>query len=83
MLAASAIASANSLTALLPLAVETVRIAFRTGLYVGEVADRLERGQDTSEAWSTTVATSDKQGAEVALDEYNQAHVRLVVLPSD
>ena len=77
LIAASAIASAKSLTALLPLAVEAVRIAFRTGLYVGDVAERLEGSHDACKSWSTVVATSEKSAAEEAINKFNEVHVCL------
>ena len=78
LIAASAIASADSLTALLPIAVEAVRIAFRTGLYIGDVAEHLEGPHDACKSWSSIVATSDKRAAEDAIDRFNQAHVKLI-----
>ena len=79
-IAASAIASATSLTTLLPLAVEAVRIAFRTGLYVGDVAERLEGPHYACKSWSTIIATSDKGAAENTIEQFNQAHVRQLSL---
>ena len=79
-IAASAIASASSLTTLLPLAVEAVRIAFRTGLYIGDVAERLDGPQYAFRSWSTIIATSDKKTAENVVERYNQAHVNIVSL---
>lgn len=73
LIAASAVASADSLTALLPLAVEAVRIAFRTGTHVGQVAQQLEceRGQNS---WSTIVA-ADAEAAEAALFVFHEENV--------
>ena len=75
LIAASAIASADSLTTLLPLAIEAVRVAFRIGSYVGDVAERLGGPHDVLENWSTIVAVSDKQAAENAVNEYNKEYV--------
>ncbi|KIX09737.1 uncharacterized protein Z518_00818 [Rhinocladiella mackenziei CBS 650.93] len=70
LLAASAVASADSLTALLPLAVESVRIAFRAGAHVGRVADQIEC--DTKpQSWSTIVA-ADEKSAQAALDAFHK-----------
>jgi Starter unit:ACP transacylase in aflatoxin biosynthesis len=67
------VASADSLTALIPLAVEAVRIAFRTGAHVGRVAQQLEC--DTQQkSWSTIVA-ADASVVEVALSEFHEANV--------
>ncbi|KIV92850.1 hypothetical protein PV10_04114 [Exophiala mesophila] len=70
LLAAVAIASADSLTALIPLAVETVRIAFRAGAHVGKVALQIE-GDSKSQSWSTIVA-ADEKSAQAALDQFHQ-----------
>lgn len=64
---------------------EAVRIAFRTGLHVGAVAERLEGPPDACESWSTIVATADKTAAEDAIDSFNQSYVSLplsIVRPS-
>lgn len=82
LIAASAIASAGSLTTLLPLAVEAVRIAFRIGSYVGDVAQRVGGPHDVLESWSTIVAVSDMKAAEAALDDYNQEYVSVFTLSS-
>lgn len=78
MIAASAVAPADSLITLLPLAVEAVRIAFRTGSFVSDVAGRLVRLSDALDSWSTVVAVTDKEAAETALKEWNQIHVKYI-----
>ena len=75
---ATAVASADSLTALIPLAIEAVRIAFRTGAHVGKVAQQIE-GDTRSLSWSTIVAADDKS-AQAALDEFHKARY---TVPSD
>lgn len=62
-------ANADSLTALLPLAIEAVRIAFRAGAHVGKVAQQLEVDSG-SKSWSTIVA-SDEKSAQAALDSFH------------
>ena len=79
LLAASAVASVDSLIALLPVAVETVRIAFRTGAHVADVADRLDVSSDANESWSTIFAVDDVEAAEKALDLFHQQYVRFFV----
>jgi Starter unit:ACP transacylase in aflatoxin biosynthesis len=74
LIAASAVASADSLTALIPLAVEAVRIAFRTGAHVGRVAQQLEC-ETGRQSWSTLVA-ADATAVEAALDKFHQDNVR-------
>ena len=75
LIAAAAVASADSLITLLPLAVEAVKIAFRMGAFVSEVAGRLAGLPETSDSWSTVVAVTDKEAAEIALENWNQTHV--------
>ena len=75
LIAASAVASADSLIALLPLAVEAVKIAFRMGAFVSDVAGRLAGLPETSESWSTVVAVTDTEAAEIAVGKWNQTHV--------
>lgn len=75
LLAASAVASVDSLIALLPVAVETVRIAFRTGAHVAHVAERLEILSHTNESWSTVFAVADAYSAEEALNNFHQENV--------
>ncbi|KIW13453.1 hypothetical protein PV08_08641 [Exophiala spinifera] len=70
LIAASAVASADSLTALLPLAVESVRIAFRAGAHVGKVAEQIE-GDSKTGSWSTIVA-ADEKSAQAALDAFHK-----------
>ena len=82
LIAASAVASADSLITLLPLAVEAVRIAFRTGAFVSDVADRIAGRPETSESWSTVVAVTDKEAAEIAIRKWNQTNVKSYLFQS-
>ncbi|OAP61532.1 hypothetical protein AYL99_03735 [Fonsecaea erecta] len=70
LIAAAAVASSDSLTALLPLAVEAVRIAFRAGAQVGKVADQIEC-DSKPQSWSTIVA-ADEKSAQAALDAFHK-----------
>lgn len=79
LLAASAVASVDSLIALLPVTVETVRIAFRTGAHVADVAKRLDLST-TPESWSTIVAVADADAADKALNNLHQEQVRVTSL---
>ena len=71
MISASAIASADSLSALLPLAVEAVRVAFRLGAHVAGIAERLEEKRDYQDSWSTILAVADRASAETALQRFH------------
>ena len=52
MFAAAAIASTPSLSALVPVAVQVVLMAFRTGSYVHKLGERLCPAQEQSESWT-------------------------------
>ncbi|KAF2086231.1 polyketide synthase [Saccharata proteae CBS 121410] len=70
-LAASAVASSKSPSDLLPLAIETVRIAFRTGVCVGNAKEALEQFEDAPQAWSTIVTGMSEQNAKTALLDFH------------
>ncbi|GME35517.1 Polyketide synthase [Neofusicoccum parvum] len=71
LLAASAVASAKTLSDLLPLGVEAVRIAFRTGAVVGNVKEALEHAEE-AQSWSTIVAGISEESAKTALADFHQ-----------
>ncbi|KAK4452398.1 PaPKS1 melanin biosynthesis polyketide synthase encoded by the PaPKS1 protein [Podospora aff. communis PSN243] len=52
LFAASAIASTPSLSTLVPVAVQVVLMAFRTGSYVHKLAERLNPSVEQSESWT-------------------------------
>ncbi|CAA9962122.1 Polyketide synthase PKS1 [Pyrenophora teres f. maculata] len=72
LLAGSVVASARSLSELLPLATEAVRIAFRAGTCVGAAKEALEQASSTKETWSTIVTNISESSAKVAIDEFHQ-----------
>ncbi|KAF1843948.1 polyketide synthase PksA [Cucurbitaria berberidis CBS 394.84] len=71
LLAGSVVASARSLSELLPLATEAVRIAFRAGTCVGAAKDALEQAYDARESWSTIVTSISEDAAQSALDAFH------------
>ena len=75
LLAASAVASSCSLTSLIPLAVQTLRIAFRLGSRVATVGNQLESRTSVPQSWSTIVLGMTSEVAEVTLSEFNEKHV--------
>jgi hypothetical protein len=80
LLAASAVSSAASPSSLIPLAVETVKIAFRLGLHIDSVADRLRvRGHD-EECWSVLVSGVTEIVAKCAVDDFNEEQVTICPL---
>ena len=83
LLAAAAVASARSLTDLIPLAVEAVRIAFRTGAHVSTASDALGQKSQVRESWSTIVPGVTENAAQAAIDEFHTQSVCIasVLLP--
>ncbi|TGO36632.1 hypothetical protein BHYA_0119g00220 [Botrytis hyacinthi] len=73
LLAASAVASCKSLTSLIPLAVQAVRIAFRLGSRVAAVGNQLETASNRQKTWSTIVMGISPEAAEHALAEFNES----------
>ncbi|KAL5114384.1 polyketide synthase [Pleosporales sp. CAS-2024a] len=72
LLAASVVASARSLSELLPLATEAVRIAFRAGSCVGAARDALEHSPNSQDSWSTIVTGISENDAKIALASFHQ-----------
>lgn len=75
LIAASAIACADSLTALLPLAVEAVRVAFRVGAHVGNVSDRLETRRNSPKSWSTMLSAESEESVKSELEKFHEQNV--------
>ncbi|KAM3080825.1 hypothetical protein ACMFMF_002740 [Clarireedia jacksonii] len=70
-LASAAISSCRSVSDLLPVAIETVLIAFRTGLCVLDVRNRHESSRDGS-SWSMVVGGSSSSAAIEALNSFRK-----------
>ncbi|KAJ4348315.1 polyketide synthase [Didymosphaeria variabile] len=69
VVAASVVASSRSIGDLLPLAVEAVRIAFRTGTCVGTAAEAIDGSRDS---WSTIVAGISEHAATSAMADFHR-----------
>ena len=78
LLAAAAIASSPAPLALIPLAIEVVLIAFRTGSYIGTTADRLEFSREGSASWSSIVAGTSEAEVQNVLDHLHKTKVFLL-----
>lgn len=76
LLSASAIACSKSLVELIPLAVETVRIAFRLGSCVGYMAESLEPTVDGQRSWTSLVTGVDSKTVISAVESFNNSEVR-------
>ena len=75
MFAASAIASTPSLSTLVPVAVQAVLLAFRTGSYVYTLGERLSPAVEQSESWTYIFPGLKEDDATSALDEFHQQNV--------
>ena len=73
--AATAITSAPSLSALVPIAVEMVLVAFRAGLYISKIADILENVTDESESWTYLVSETSEAKVREILTEFHTSNV--------
>ncbi|KAI9878041.1 MAG: hypothetical protein M1830_002092 [Pleopsidium flavum] len=75
-LAAAAVSSCNTLSELLPAAVQTVQVAFRLGLCVVDVRDRIEApSKDFPREWSMFVPGLEPKAAAVVIKEFCQVNV--------
>lgn len=80
ILSAAAVSCCNSLVALIPLAIEAVRLAFRLGAQVGYKADGLEQTKGRQKSWSTIVTGLESSVITAEIDAFNQARVRCTLM---
>lgn len=74
LLAAAAIALSPAVPALIPLGVEVVLIAFRTGLHVGTVANHLDSQHDGS-SWSYALSGITEAETSLLLSNFHKDQV--------
>ncbi|KAK3373299.1 hypothetical protein B0T24DRAFT_702860 [Lasiosphaeria ovina] len=72
LFAASAIASTPSLSALVPVAVQVVLMAFRTGSHVQTLAERLSPAFDQSDSWTYIFPGLKEEDASAALSSFHK-----------
>nr|BAD22832.1 polyketide synthase [Bipolaris oryzae] len=72
LLAGSVVASARSLSELLPLATEAVRVAFRAGTCVGAAKEALEQSSASKDSWSTIVTNISEDAAKDAIAAFHE-----------
>ncbi|GAB1191821.1 Non-reducing polyketide synthase pks27 [Aspergillus pseudonomiae] len=72
LLSAAAVGCCESITDLVPLATHTVLIAFRAGLFVADVRDRLEPPTGSPVAWSVLIPGLDGDTAVSILQRYSE-----------
>lgn len=77
LLAAAAVACSPEITALIPLAVEVVLIAFRVGRLARTAARHIEvtRSEDSAASWSYVIPGMTQPEAQAALSTFNQSKV--------
>lgn len=75
MFAAAAINSTPTLSTLVPVAVQVVLMAFRTGRHVAAMAERLCPPTQQSESWTYIFPGITRDVAESKLDEFHQSNV--------
>ncbi|KAH9900317.1 polyketide synthase [Xylariomycetidae sp. FL2044] len=73
LFAATAIASAPSLSSLLPIAVQVVLMAFRTGAHVASLAERLSPSIGKSESWTYVLPAVKEAQANSILAEFHKS----------
>ncbi len=75
LFAATAIASTPSLSALVPVAVQIVLMAFRTGSYVHKLGERLSPALEQSQSWTYIFPGLKRDDVTHILDEFHQTNV--------
>ncbi|KAG9246027.1 BcPKS12, polyketide synthase [Calycina marina] len=71
LLAATAIASAPTLSTLIPIATEIVLVAFRLGGYIAGIADRLDAVNGSSESWTYVVPEVNEESASTIIRAFH------------
>ncbi|ROV93783.1 hypothetical protein VSDG_07022 [Cytospora chrysosperma] len=74
MFAAAAITSTPTLSTLVPIAVQVVLMAFRTGRHVAALAERLCPPAENSQSWTYVVSDTTEDEAQSILDMFNRAN---------
>ncbi|KAF2851195.1 polyketide synthase-like protein [Plenodomus tracheiphilus IPT5] len=75
LLAASVVASARSLSELLPLSTEAVRIAFRAGSMAGGAREALELVSNSKETWSYVTGVSEDAAKDALASFHEQRRI--------
>lgn len=77
LLSAAAISSTPTVSTLIPLAVQTVLIAFRTGLYVSSISERFHHSLSRSESWTMIFPGVGEEEAKNAISKFHVNNVSL------
>lgn len=77
LLSAAAIASTPTVSTLIPLAIQAVLLAFRTGVYVGGFAERFCSPLPQSESWTMIFPGVGEEEANNAISKFHLLHVSI------
>lgn len=77
LFAATAIASSPSLSGLVPIAVQMVLMAFRTGAYVAALAERLHKSSSGSSSWTYVLPGINEVAASSIISNFHKTNVRI------
>jgi hypothetical protein len=77
LFAATAIASSPSLSGLVPIAVQMVLMAFRTGAYVAAMAERLHKASSSSSSWTYVLPGINEVAASSIISNFHKTNVRI------
>jgi hypothetical protein len=75
LFAATAIASSPSLSGLVPIAVQMVLMAFRTGAYVAALAERLHKSSESSSSWTYVLPGISEVAASSIISDFHRTNV--------
>ena len=75
LLSAAAISSTPTISTLIPLATQTVLIAFRTGLYVSSLSEKLYSASTRSESWTMVFPGVGEEQAKNAMSKFHLTNV--------
>ncbi|KAG7144862.1 Conidial pigment polyketide synthase PfmaE like protein [Verticillium longisporum] len=78
LFAAAAVASTGSVSTLIPLAVQTVLMAFRTGSHVASLAERLCPATSRSDPWTHVLVDVTEADVNKALQSFHSSHTVLM-----
>jgi hypothetical protein len=75
LFAATAVSSSPSLSGLVPIAVQMVLMAFRTGAYVAALAERLHESSEGSSSWTYVLPEIGELAASSIIRDFHKVNV--------
>lgn len=77
LLSAAAISSTPTVSTLIPLAIQTVLVAFRTGLYINAFSSKLYSPSTKSESWTMVFPGAGEEDVKNAISKFHLSNVSL------